>query len=106
VHHRALLRRWLSRLGLAVGSRVVVDPIGGGEVRSAVEWAQVRALSADGVSQREIAARLGINRRTVKRLIEADAPPTYERAATGSMLDPLVPVIRALMEECTDIKAP
>ena len=38
---------------------------GGEEVRSAMEWAQVRALAADGVSQREIAARLGINRRTV-----------------------------------------
>jgi DNA-binding CsgD family transcriptional regulator len=37
-------------------------------VRSALEWAQVRALVADGVSQREIAARLGINRRTVARL--------------------------------------
>jgi transposase len=84
----------------------VVDPIGGREVRSAVEWAQVRALAADGVSQREIAARLGINRRTVKRLAEADAPPRYERAAAGSMLDPLVPVIRALIEECPGIKAP
>jgi transposase len=84
----------------------VVDPIGGEEVRSAVEWAQVRALAADGVSQREIAARLGINRRTVKRLVEADAPPRYERAVAGSMLDPLVPVIRRLLEECPDIKAP
>ena len=34
-------------------------------MRSALEWAQVRALAADGVSQREIARRLGINRRTV-----------------------------------------
>jgi DNA-binding CsgD family transcriptional regulator len=32
-----------------------------------MEWAQVRALAADGVSQRQIAARLGINRRTVRR---------------------------------------
>jgi transposase len=84
----------------------VVDPIGGGEVRSAVEWAQVRAMAADGVSQREIAARLGINRRTVKRLVGADVPPRYARAAAGSMLDPLVPVIRALMQECPGVKAP
>jgi hypothetical protein len=28
-------------------------------VRGAMEWAQVRALAADGVSQREIARRLG-----------------------------------------------
>jgi transposase len=33
---------------------------GGEEVRSEVEWARVRALVADGVSQREIATRLGI----------------------------------------------
>jgi len=32
-----------------------------------MEWAQVRALVADGVSQREIAARLGINRRRLHR---------------------------------------
>jgi DNA-binding CsgD family transcriptional regulator len=33
-----------------------------------VEWAQVRALVAEGVSEREIARRLGISRRTVGRL--------------------------------------
>jgi transposase len=75
-------------------------------VRSALEWAQVRALAANGVSQREIAVRLGINRRTVKRLVGADAPPRYERAPSGSILDPLVPVIRKLIEECPEIRAP
>jgi Homeodomain-like domain len=71
-----------------------------------MEWAQVRALAADGISQREIAARLGINRRTVARLAVASKPPGYERAATGSMLDPLEPVIRALIAEWPEIKAP
>lgn len=47
----------------------------------------MRALAADGVSQREIARRLGINRRT------------------GSQLDPLEPVLR-LVEEWPTIKAP
>ena len=91
-----------------VGSLGLVDVEFGEarEVRSALEWAQVRALAADGVSQREIAARLGINRRTVKRLVEADAPPRYARAPAGSMLDPLVPVIRRLIEEVPGIKAP
>ena len=69
---------------------------GGWEVRSALEWARVRALVADGVSQHEIVRRLGINRRTVKRLAEADGPPRYERVPAGSMLDPLEAVIRAL----------
>jgi transposase len=71
-----------------------------------MEWAQVRALAADGVSQREMAARLGINRRTVKRLLDADEPPRYRRAPAGSMLDPLEPVIRRLMSEWPQIKAP
>jgi transposase len=79
---------------------------GGEEVRSALEWAQVRALVADGMSEREIARRLGINRRTVRRLAEADEPPRYERSPAGSMLDPLEPVIRKLIEECPEIKAP
>jgi transposase len=75
-------------------------------VRSALEWAQVRAMAADGVSQREIAGRLGINRRTVKRMLISDGPPRYERAATGSMLDPLEPVLRRLLAEWPQIKAP
>ena len=75
-------------------------------MRSALEWAQVRALAADGVSQREIARRLGINRRTVRGLVEADEPPRYERAPAGSMLDPLEPVLRRLLEEWPQIKAP
>jgi transposase len=38
-----------------------------------------QALDADGVSQREIAARLGMNRRTVRRLVEAAEPPRDHR---------------------------
>jgi transposase len=76
------------------------------EVRSEVEWAQVRALAADGVSKRQIAAALGINRRTVDRLLESPKPPRYSRAAKGSMLDPLEPVLRQLLEEWPEIKAP
>jgi transposase len=63
-------------------------------------------MAADGVSQREIAARLGINRRTVRRLAAAEEQPRYERAAPGSMLDPLEAVIRELLEEWPQIKAP
>jgi transposase len=75
-------------------------------VRSALEWAQVRALVADGVSEREIARRLGINRRTVARLAAAEEPPRYRRAAAGSRLDPFEPVLRRLLEEWPQIKAP
>jgi transposase len=86
--------------------RIGVERKGGEEVRSAMEWAQVRALAADGVSQRGIAQRLGINRRTVRRLVEADEPPRYRRAGSGSMLDPLEPVIRRVLSEWPEIKAP
>src|SRR4051794_41957597 len=63
-------------------------------------------MAADGVTQREIARRLGINRRTVRRLVEASEPPRYEREAAGSMLDPLEPVIGRVMHECPQIRAP
>jgi len=62
-------------------------------VRSALEWAQVRTLAAEGLSQREIARRLGINRRTVIRLAASERPPQYRRAAIGSQLDSLEPVL-------------
>ncbi len=75
-------------------------------MRNALEWAQVRALAADGVSRREIARRLGINRRTVARLLASDEPPRYRRAPSGSQLDPLEPLLRRLLEEWPQIKAP
>jgi transposase len=75
-------------------------------VRSVSEWAQVRALAADGVSQREIASRLGMNRRTVRRLMQAPEAPRYRREATGLMLDPFDGVLRELVMEVEDIKAP
>jgi transposase len=71
-----------------------------------LEWAQVRALTADGVSEREIASRLGINRRTVARLARSEEPPRYRRAATGSQLDRFEPLLRRLLEEWPEIKAP
>jgi transposase len=71
-----------------------------------LEWAQVRALLADGVSQRETARRLGMNRRTVARLAVSDEPPRYRRAPAGSKLDPFVPVLRRLLAEWPQLKAP
>jgi transposase len=76
------------------------------EVRSAVDWAEVRAMHADGVKKREIARRLGISRNTVDKLIDAKEPPRYERAPAGSMLDPLEGVLRELIKDWPDIKAP
>jgi transposase len=63
-------------------------------------------MAADGVSKSEIARRLGIDRRTVKRLVEASEAPRYSRAPAGSILDPLEPVMRRLLADWSDIKAP
>ena len=71
-----------------------------------MEWAQVQALRADGVSQREIAQRLGLNRRTVARLAAASEPPRYRRAAGGSQLDRFDGVLRELLAEWPQIRAP
>ena len=75
-------------------------------MRSALEWAEVKAMAADGVSTSEIARRLGVNWRTAARLVAAAEPPSYSRAPAGSMLDPLEPVLRDLIESFEDIKAP
>jgi len=71
-----------------------------------MDWAQVRTLAADGLSQREIARRVGSGRNTVRRLIGAAQPPRYSRAPAGSMLDPLEPVLRRLLDDWPDIRAP
>ena len=73
---------------------------------SALEWAEIRALASDGVSQRQIAKRLGIHRRTVARALASDLPPRYVRAPAGSQLDPLMPVIERVLREWPEIKAP
>jgi transposase len=71
-----------------------------------LEWAQVKALAADGVSQREIARRLGMNRRTVGRMLESPEPPRYRRPRAGSKLDPFEPIVRSVLGEWPQIKAP
>src|SRR3954452_6856912 len=63
-------------------------------------------MAADGISQHEIARRLGINRRTVKRLVESDGPPRYRRQPAGSKVDGFEAVIRETLEDWPDIKAP
>ena len=63
-------------------------------------------MAADGVSTSEIARRLGINWRTAARLAVASEPPGYSRAPAGSMLDPLEPVLRKLITDHDEIRAP
>ncbi len=75
-------------------------------MRSALEWAEAKALAADGLTKSEIAKRLGVNRRTAAKLVDAVEPPSYSRAPAGSMLDPLELVLRKLITDFEDIRAP
>src|SRR2546421_1710346 len=42
----------------------------------------------DRLSIREIGRRTGLHRETIRRALAAESPPKYERASTGSKLDP------------------
>lgn len=59
------------------------------------DWALIRRLhKGEGLSQREIAKRLGIARDTVAKAIKSDSPPKYSRPARPSELRELEPQIR------------
>lgn len=42
------------------------------------QWTQIHVLKAQGVSEREIARRLGISRNTVARYLSAEEVPRYK----------------------------
>ncbi|HDR9284927.1 TPA: transposase, partial [Burkholderia vietnamiensis] len=42
------------------------------------QWMQIHVLKAQGVSEREIARRLGISRNTVARYLSAEEVPRYK----------------------------
>ena len=53
------------------------------------QWAEIRRLVlVEGCSQREVALRLGLARKTVARAVHSDTPPRYSRVPVGSKLDP------------------
>ena len=52
-------------------------------------WAEVRRMKrVEGLSARKISEKTGLARDTVARLLAAEVPPRYSRAAVGSILDP------------------
>ncbi|MCC6832634.1 MAG: IS21 family transposase [Thermoleophilia bacterium] len=71
-----------------------------------MEWVKVRELVAMGLSQRQVARQLGMNRRTVARLAASPEPPRYEREPAGSALDLHEPLMREVLAEWPRIHAP
>lgn len=64
------------------------------------DWAEIRRLHrAEQVPIKEIARRLGVARNTVRRALAAPAPPRYERAGTGSLVDQVEPELRKLLND-------
>jgi len=70
------------------------------------QWSEIRHLSKiEGLSQRQIVARLGVSRKTVRKYLGMDSPPSYHRAPAGSKIDSFEPQIRALLREHPTLKA-
>ncbi|QWT23190.1 IS21 family transposase [Subtercola sp. PAMC28395] len=63
------------------------------------DWALIRRLhKGEGLSQREIAKRLGLARDTVAKAISTDGPPKYVRPPRPSEVRDLEPAIRELLK--------
>jgi transposase len=70
------------------------------------EWAEVHRLyHREGRSKTSIGKQLGMSRNTVTRLLSLDAPPRYERAPTGSLLDPFKEVVAELLGDDPEVPA-
>lgn len=62
-------------------------------------WAELRREHfVRGVSIKELARRTGMSRNTVRAALRSDRPPSYERVAAGSRLDPFKPEIHRLLK--------
>lgn len=68
------------------------------------DWAKVKDLVRQGVSKQHIGERLGCSHTTVHRLLSLEAPPSYERAPAGSLLEPFKDAVAALLSD--DATAP
>ena len=54
---------------------------------------------------KQIARQLRISKNTVKAKLAADAPPKYERAPVGSVVDEVEPRVRGLLRDCPTMPA-
>lgn len=62
------------------------------------DWAEIRRLHrSEGMPIKVIARRFGCSKNTVRAALRRDAPPKYERAQRGSLVDVVEPRIRELL---------
>lgn len=69
-------------------------------MQSVEQWAELRRLHfVQGVSIKELHRRTGLHRQTIRRALRSSEPPRYERAASGSKLEPFKDEIHRLLRE-------
>jgi transposase len=62
------------------------------------DWVEIRRVHrSEGLPIKEIVRVLGVARNTVRAALASDAPPRYERAPKGSIVDVVEPRIRELL---------
>ena len=67
----------------------------------------LRLAYAEGLGVRTIARRLSMSRKTVRRVLGRERPkPRPKPEPRGSILDPFMPVIRDLLRDTPEMKAP
>ena len=70
------------------------------------DWAEIRRLyRAEKLPIKVIARVMGCSKNTVKSVLASDAPPRYERAVVGSIVDEVEPRIRELLVACPTMPA-
>jgi transposase len=75
-------------------------------VLSVEDWAEIRRLHrAERMAVKVIARVLGCSKNTVKKALAADQPPAYRRRRRGSVVDPVEPRIRELLQACPTMPA-
>jgi transposase len=75
-------------------------------VLSVEDWAEIRRLHrAERMPIKIIARVLGCSKNTVKKAIAAERPPTYRRGQRRSVVDPVEPRIRELLQACPTMPA-
>jgi transposase len=62
-------------------------------------WLRVKMLATEGYSKSEIARLLDINRKTVRKALRAEKPPSYPSRMRGSKLDPFKDYLKIRLED-------